>query len=41
MYPHKLMMEVSYEIRAIVRSGGTGGMPPVNLSQRVATTRQF
>ena len=27
--------------RALVRAGGTGGMPPVNFSQRVAATRQF
>ena len=27
--------------RAPIRVGGTGGMPPVNFSQRVAATRQF
>ena len=27
--------------RALVRAGGTGGMPPVNFSQRVAATRQI
>ena len=27
--------------RALVRTGGTGGMPPVNFSQPVAATRQI
>ena len=30
-----------YRGRALVRAGGTGGMLPVNFSQRVAATHQI